>query len=90
MKNNAEALIAKINILIEALKKTSNPTVNFYKIVIDEISNCTSLEELKKVLDERLIHAGRIKEYGGYSWEQINLFNEMWEVAKSICVSNPQ
>ena len=84
MTNDIETLIKKISNLVAALEKTNNPTVNFYNIVVTEIKNCGSEDELKIVLDERLIHAGKIKDYGGYNREQCNLFNEMWEVANSI------
>lgn len=84
MTSDIEKLIQKINYLQEVLKKTNNTTIGFYDIVVTEIRNCTSEDELKNVLDGRLIHAGRIKDYGGYNREQCNAFNEMWEIANSI------
>ena len=69
---------------MEALKKTNNPTVNFYDMVLAEINSCSSKEDLKKVLDKQLIHSSAIKDYGGYNREQCNSFNEMWKVANAI------
>ncbi|MDA9231336.1 hypothetical protein N9O56_02070 [Rickettsiales bacterium] len=88
MNNSTEVLIDKIHNLIKALEKTDNSTINFYKIVTSEINDCITQEELKKVLDERLIHAGKITDFGGYNREQCDLFYEMWKVAKSICTNS--
>jgi hypothetical protein len=85
MINETEKLIQKITYLQEVLKKTNNTTVSFYDIVINKIRNCISEDELKKVLDGRLIHAAGITDYGGYNREQCDLFSEMWKVAKAIC-----
>lgn len=84
MMNDIDLLIKKINDLIEVLKKTNNPTINFYNMVISEIKNCSSTKELKRVLDKQLLHSSAIKDYGGYNREQCNSFNEMWEVANEI------
>ncbi len=88
MINDTEKLIIKINDLIEVLRKTNNPTINFYNMIITAIRNCNSEEELEKVLDKHLIHSGAITDYGGYNREQCNSFDEMWKVAKSICTKN--
>lgn len=85
---NTEELIGKITDLISSLRATQNPTAQFYEKVINEINNCQSIQELTTTLDNRLIHAAGITDYGGYNREQCNLFNEMWKVAKSICTKN--
>lgn len=84
MRNDIEKLTQKINALIAVLEKTSNPSIKFFKGVIDILQNCKTGAELKRALDDHLIHAGRVKDYGGYNREQCNSFNEMWEVANSI------
>lgn len=85
MQNDIEKLIQKINHLITSLEKTNNPTVKFFKGMIEIVQNCNSDKELKRALDDHLIHAGRITDYGGYNKEQDELFDEVWKVAKSIC-----
>lgn len=85
MKNDTENLIQKINNLITSLEKTNNQTIKFFKGVSDIIKNCKSDEELKRALDDHLIHAGRVTDYGGFNREQCNLFDEVWKAAKSIC-----
>jgi len=84
MQNDIEKLIQKINHLITSLEKTNNPTVKFFKGIIEIVQNCNSDKELKRALDDHLIHVGRIKDYGGYNRGQCNSFNEMWELANSI------
>lgn len=84
MNNSTEVLIDKIHNLIKALEKTDNPTINFYKIVISEINNCRTQDELNKVLDGRLLHSAKITDFGGYNREQCDLSYEMRKFARSI------
>ena len=84
MNKDTDLLVKKIIILIESLNETENPTVKFFYGVIEKIKNCGNEKELKSVLDDHLIHAGKIKDYGGFSLEQCSLFNDMWKVAKNI------
>lgn len=84
MKNDIGNLTQKINDLIATLEKTSNPSVKFFKGVINILQSCKTDAELKRALDDHLIHSGRVKDYGGYNREQCNSFNEMWEVANAI------
>ncbi len=84
MKNDTEKLIQRIDILIESLEKTENPAIKFFKGAINVIQKCKSEKELKQVLDDHLIHSGRVKDYGGFNREQCDLFDKMWETANSI------
>ncbi len=84
MKNDIEKLTQKINALITVLEKTSNPSIKFFKGVLGILQSCKTEAELKKALDNHLIHSSAIKDYGGYNREQCNSFNEMWAVANSI------
>lgn len=90
MKKDTEKLIQRINILIESLEKTENSAIKFFKGAIDVIQKCKSEKELKQALDDHLIHAGRITDYGGFNREQCDLFYEMWKVAKSICTNSEE
>lgn len=83
-----DELFEKINNLMISLRKTQNPTANFYEKVINELKTCQSIQETTKTLDSRLIHAAGITDYGGYNREQCDLFYEVWKVAKSICTNN--
>ena len=84
MNKDVKELIQKINILINSLEETENDTIGFFNDVIDVIENCKSDEELKKVLDDHLIHAGKITDYGSFNKKQYDLFSDMWKVANSI------
>jgi hypothetical protein len=84
MKEKVENLIKKIDNLIDSLEQTKNSSVNFFKEIIPIIKNCQSEGELKKVLDDHLIHASRITDYGAFNMKQCDLFSEMWETANSI------
>lgn len=59
-------LFQKINILIDSLEEAENDTIGFFNDVIDVIENCKSDKELKKVLDDHLIHTGKITDYGNF------------------------
>ena len=82
-----DLLIDKMLILTEALEKTNNPTAQFYPRVIERINQCETRDKLKIYLDQSIIHAGRITDYGGFNREQCDLFRDMWRVADSICES---
>ncbi|MBF0208808.1 MAG: hypothetical protein HQK53_18245 [Oligoflexia bacterium] len=75
-------VIKKIEELIVELKKTNNPTINYYEGIIVKLKSIDSKELQESLLN--IASHSKIMDYGGYNGKEGQLWEEMSYLAEKL------
>lgn len=80
---NIEQLIKKTEELITSLQKTNNSTIKVYEALLNKLKTVNEDTTLDSFL-EGYPTSSKIVDVGGYTLDQIKLWEELWHLAKQI------